>query len=811
MSREGTKRKRVQHLTSSGGHVPSFGKMLGAQVRRVEDPRVLLGKTQYVDDLILPDMLAVAFVRSPYAHAKITNIDIQAALAQPGVACVLTGQDILETIKPLRVEFDTQKVPFHKSCNWHVLTPDKARFVGDLVAAVVATDRYTAEDAADLVEVDYEPLEAVADMESALLADAPLVHEEWGDNVMERFEAQVGEVGKAFQEADCVVSERFVTGRHMASPMETRGCVARFDVATEALTVWSSTQVPHTLRASLATLLDLAEHRIRVISPDVGGGFGLKAHPFPEEVVVTYLAKTLRKPVKWIEDRREHLSASLQAKHQIVNAELALKNDGTVLGLKARFLSDAGGYSSYPWSSAFEPKHAAGSITGPYKIPAYSFETCTVATNKASIGVYRGVGIPVAALTMERLLDMGAHKLGLDPAEIRLRNMIPQDEHPYMTLLGTEIESGSHQASLQKALDILGYGDFRAEQQQARENGRYLGVGIGSYVEGTAHNSAVFDSFGVKIGGYEAATLRIDESGKVTVFVGTHSHGQGHHTVYAQLIADTLGVALEDVAVVQGDTQATPRGWGTWASRSAVTGGGAVTSAAQRLRDKLLRIAARLTEVPADDLELAQGAVQRKTGGVRLLSISELAHRIIAQPTGLPPDEEPGLDASVAYEPPPITHSNATHVATVAVDIETGQVQLLRYIVVEDCGTIINPTIVNGQIQGGVAQGIGSALYEHALYDDAGQFLTGTFMDYLIPTAADVPQVEIGHIETLSPYTLNGIKGMGEGGAIAPPAAIANAVADALSPFGVRVNEVPLTPERVLGMLDRARLEDQHG
>ena len=781
------------------------GKMLGAQVRRVEDPRVLLGKTQYVDDLVLPDMLAVAFVRSPYAHAKIAAIDVQAALTKSGVACVLTGKDILETIKPLRVEFDTQKVPFHKSCNWHVLTPDKVRFVGDMVAAVVATDRYTAEDAAELVEVDYEPLEAVADMEHALLADAPLVHEEWGDNVMERLEAQIGEVGKAFQEADCVVSERFVTGRHMASPMETRGCVTQFDVATESLTVWSSTQVPHTLRASLATLLDLAEHRIRVISPDVGGGFGLKAHPFPEEVVVTYLAGALRKPVKWIEDRREHLSASLQAKHQIVNAELALKSDGSVLGLKARFLSDAGGYSSYPWSSAFEPKHAAGTITGPYKIPAFSFETCTVATNKASIGVYRGVGIPVAALAMERLLDMGAQKLNLDPAEIRLRNMIPQDEHPYTTLMGAEIESGSHQASLQQALDILGYGDFRTEQQKARENGRYLGAGIGSYVEGTAHNSAVFDSFGVKIGGYESATLRIDESGKVTVFVGTHSHGQGHHTVYAQLIADTLGVALEDVAVVQGDTQATPRGWGTWASRSAVTGGGAVTSAARKLRDKLLRIAARLTEVPADDLELAQGAVQRKTGGVRLLSIPELAHRIIAQPTSLPPDEEPGLDVTVAYEPPPITHSNATHVASVEVDIETGQVRLLRYIVVEDCGTIINPIIVNGQIQGGVAQGIGSALYEHAVYDGTGQFLTGTFMDYLIPTAADVPQVEIGHIETPSPYTLNGIKGMGEGGAIAPPAAIANAVADALSPFGVRVNEVPLTPERVLSMLDRAQ------
>ena len=780
------------------------GKMLGAQVRRVEDPRVLRGHTQYVDDLVLPDMQAVAFVRSPHAHATITHIDVQAALAQPGVTCVLTGQDILDTIKPLRVAFDPQKVPLHHSCNWHVLTPDKARFVGDLVAAVVAPDRYTAEDAADLVAVDYAPLEAVADMERALHPDAPLVHEEWGDNVMERFAAQVGDLARAFQDADCVVSERFVTGRHMAAPLETRGCVAHFDVATEALTVWSSTQVPHTLRASLATLLALPAHRIRVISPDVGGGFGLKAHPFPEEVVVTYLARKLRQPIKWIEDRREHLSASLQAKHQIVHAELALTRDGSVLGLKARFLSDAGGYSSYPWSSAFEPKHAAGTITGPYTIPAYGFETCTVATNKASIGVYRGVGIPIAALTMERLLDMAARQLGLDPAAIRLRNMIPQNEHPYTTLLGAEIESGSHQAALQKALDMLGYDDFRAEQQIARENGHYRGVGIGAYVEGTAHNSAVFDAFGVKIGGYEAATLRMDESGTVTVFVGTHSHGQGHHTVYAQLIADTLGVGLEDVAVVQGDTQATPRGWGTWASRSAVTGGGAVTSAAQQLRDKLLRIAARLTEVPADDLELARGAVWRKTGGVRLLSIPELAHRIIAQPTGLPPDEAPGLDASVTYEPPPITHSNATHVATVEVDIETGQVQLLRYIVVEDCGTMINPTIVNGQIQGGVAQGIGSALYEQAVYDEHGQFLTGTFMDYLLPTAADVPQVEIGHIETPSPYTLNGIKGMGEGGAIGPPAAIANAVADALSPFGVRVNEVPLTPERVLSMLDRA-------
>ena len=781
------------------------GKMLGAEVRRVEDPRVLLGRTQYVDDLHLPDMLAVAFVRSPYPHARIESVDVEAASALSGVRRVLTGHDVLDAIAPLRVEFDADKVPSYKPCDWRVLTHDKVRFVGDMVAAVVATDRYVAEDAAELVEVEYEPLEPVADMERALEADAPLVHDEWGDNVMERFEARIGEVGPAFQGAACVVADRFVTNRHMAVPMETRGCVARYDVAYDALTVWSSSQVPHTLRASLASLLRLPEHRIRVIAPDVGGGFGLKAHPFPEEVLVTYLARELRQPVKWIEDRREHLSASLHAKHQIVTAELALDRDGTIRGVRARFLGDAGGYSSYPWGSSFEPKHAAGTLSGPYKIPAYGLETCSVATNKPSIGVYRGVGVPIAVLVMERLLDMAAAELGLDPADVRLRNMVAADEHPYTTIMGAEIESGSHREALQKALDVLGYADFRARQRRGRERGRYLGVGIGSYVEGTAHNSAVFDTFGVKIGGYEVASMRIDQSGKVSVFVGTHSHGQGHHTMYAQLVADALGVAVEDVTVVQGDTQATPRGWGTWASRSAVTGGGAVITASHELRDKLLRIAARLTEIPSQDLELAEGWVRRSEGAVRIVSIRELAARIIVNPSSLPPDEDAALDVTVTYEPPPITHSNATHVAAVDVDVETGHVALLRYVVVEDCGTIINPTIVDGQIQGGVAQGIGSALYEHLVYDDAGQFLTGTFMDYLLPTATDVPAVEIAHIETPSPYTLNGIKGMGEGGAIAPPAAIANAIADALSPFGVRVNELPLTPERVLSLLDRAQ------
>ena len=785
--------------SSQGG----TGKMVGAQVRRVEDPRVLLGKSQYVDDLDLPNSLALAFVRSPYAHARIVSIDVGTAQTQPGVQFVLTGADIAEAIKPLRVEYEPAKAPTHKPCDWPVLAQEKVRFVGEAVAAVVATDRYVAEDAAGLIDVEYEPLVPVSDVEQALATDAPLVHEEWGDNVMQTLQAEIGDVTKAFQEADCVVSERLTTGRHMALPMETRGCVASFEPATDTLTVWSSTQVPHVLRSHIALVLDFPEHHIRVVAPDVGGGFGQKGHLFPEEAVAAHLARRLGRPVKWIEDRRENLAASLHAKQQAVQAELAVRQDGTILGIRGRFIGDVGAYSEYPWGSAFEAGHAASSMPGPYKTPTFSFEAVSVATNKTTIGVYRGVGLPIGVLTMERLMDLAAQKLGLDPAEIRLRNMIRKEEHPYTTIIGAEVESGSHRESLQKALDILGYQECRAEQQRARAQGRYLGIGIGCYLEGTAPSSAAFASMGLNLGGYESATVRMDVAGKVTVLVGTHSHGQSHETTLAQVAADELGVPLADIKIIEGDTNAVPYGMGTWGSRSAVTGGGAISRASQKLRNKMLRIASRMTEVPDDDLELAEGTIRRRADATPLMPIKELAHRVLVQAGNLPRDEEPGLDATAHYEPPPSTHANATHIALVEVDSDTGKVTLLRYIVVEDCGTIINPTVVDGQIQGGVAQGIGTALYEHALYDENGQFLTGTLMDYLIPTAIDVPQVEIGHIESPSPHTPHGIKGVGEGGAIAPPAAIANAVADALAPFDVRVDAIPLTPERVLGWIEQ--------
>jgi carbon-monoxide dehydrogenase large subunit len=781
--------------------IGSTGKMIGARVRRVEDPRVLLGKGRYVDDLQLPGALALAFVRSPYAHARLVKIDTEAARNHPGVAAVLTGEDLASAIKPLRVEYDPVKAPTHKSCDWWVLAREKVRFVGEAVAVVAATNRYVAEDAAGMIDVDYDPLDAVWDVEKALEAGSPLVHEEWGDNIMQSLKVEIGEVTKAFQEADCVIADRFTTGRHMALPLETRGCVAEFEAATESLTVRSSTQVPHLLRSRLAQLLDYPEHHIRVIAPDVGGGFGQKAHVFPEEVIAAFLARRLQRPIKWIEDRRENLSAAMHAKQQVVYAELALKKDGAIVGLSGRFLGDVGAYSEYPWGSSFEAGHAASTLPGPYKVPAFRFEALSVATNKTTTGVYRGVGMPISVLVMERLLDLGAQKFGLDPAELRLHNMIRKDEHPYRTIIGAEIESGSHQEALRQALEMLGYSDFRKEQEESRKQGRYLGVGLAAYVEGTAPSSQAFQSIGLDLGGYESATVRMDADGKVTVFVGTHSHGQSHETTFAQVAAQELGMPLSAVKIIEGDTTAIPFGWGTWGSRSAVTGGGAVINASRKLRDKILRVASRLSEVPTDALELADGLVRRKSDNVEVAPIRQIAqHILFARATG----EEPGLDVTAHYEPPPSTHANATHLATVEVDIETGQIKLLRYIVVEDCGTMINPLVVDGQIQGGVAQGIGTAMYEHAVYDENGQFLTGTLMDYLIPTAADVPRVEIGHIETPSPYTPNGIKGMGEGGAIAPPAAIANAVADALSPFGVRMTEIPLTPERILNLLNRS-------
>jgi carbon-monoxide dehydrogenase large subunit len=785
--------------------VPTAG-LFGAAVKRVEDPRFLIAKTNYVESMKLPGMCGVAFVRSPHAHARIRSIDVSKALTHPGVVKVLTGEECARLCKPIRVEWDTELSVFDvefKACNFPAIAEGKVRFVGDIVAAVVADDRYVAEDGVELVEVDYEPLPAAVDPEKALDKGAPLVHEEWGDNVMLRSTIVGGDVKKAFAEADVVVKARFQMNRHCASPLEGRAVLATREASTNQLGVWTSTQMPHMVRTKIAESLGYPEHQIRVIGPDVGGGFGLKCHIFPEELILSVLAVSVGRPVKWVEDRRENLYGSYHAKDDLCYAELAAKKDGTLTGLKTRFIGDVGAYTSYPWTPSFEPLQAAMAAPGAYRIQNVEMEAIAVATNKTTSSVYRGVGLPAAQYTMEHILDLAAVKLEMDPAEVRRKNLMRSDEFPCTSATGLSYDSATPLESLEKALDQIGYQALRKEQAAARRAGRYLGIGISSMIEMTTFGFEYWRAAGLKsVTGYDSAHIRVDPHGGVTLTVGTFNHGQGHPTVFAQLVADGIGCKIEDVTFIQGDTAMTPYGWGTWGSRSAVAGGGAVIKAAEKVREKMFRVAANLMEVSPQDVELSEGKVQVKGVPSKSMTVREVAYAAVYT-ADVPDDDEPGLEASYYYKAP-TPYSNATHIAVVEVDPETGAVKVPRYLVIEDCGRMINPMIVEGQISGGVAQGFGQALFEHHQYDESGQILTTSLMDYLIPSAMDVPAVEFGHIETPCPVSVGGIKGMGEGGAVAPPPAIANAICDALSSFGgwKTMDRLPMTPERVRALVD---------
>lgn len=781
--------------------------LLGARVRRVEDPRVLRGQVQYVDDVHLPGTLAIAFVRSPHAHARIVRIDIAAARSAPGVVRVYTAADLEGVISPLRVDHDPAngRGTSFRPVVWPVLAEGKARFVGEAVIAVVAESRALAEDAAALVHVEWEPLDAAIDLERASEPGAPRVHDDWPDNVFEKLEKTAGDVAGAFRSAAVVVSERFVTSRHLALPMEGRGTVASWDSGAGMLTVWASTQVLHMLRSEICRVCGLGEHSVRVIARDVGGGFGLKAHIFPEELLTAALAIQLSRPVEWIEDRREHMAASQHAKDQIVSASLALAKDGTMLGLRFHVTGDCGAYTSYPYPN-YEALVTALAVPGPYKIRAYAYDTLSVVTNKCSTGSYRGVGQPIAVFALERLIDMAAAKLGIDRLELRLANMIRKDEHPYRTVHDTEIESGSHRECLEKALELIDAKGFEARRQEAAARGKRSGLGFAPYVEITAPSSAVWGLLGASVSGSEPAAMRMEMDGKVTLAVGLNSQGQGHETSFAQVAASRLGLQVSDVRVIQGDTAATPKGWMTGASRAAVCTGGATLLAADKLRARLLTAASRLSEIPDADLDLHDGAVRTRSGEV-VVTLADLSRSVWLGRVPMSAGEDFGLEVTARYEPPPATHSNASHAAEVEVDPETGQVEIVAYAVAEDCGTLLNPTIVDGQIRGGVAQGIGMALLEEIAYDESGQLLTGTLMDYLPPTATDVPRIRIAHIETPSPHTVGGIKGMGEGGAIASPAAVANAVADAFRELAPRLSHLPLKPERVLRATSREPLD----
>ncbi len=757
----------------------------GARVKRVEDPRLLGGRGRYVDDVVLPRMLHVAFVRSPHAHARVLGVEARAARDLPGIAGVFTGSDLRGLARPLAPRLEGEGfVP----TAWPALADGEARFCGEAVAAVVAESPYVAADGRELVRVEYEALEATATIEAALAADRILFRRAW----------RRGDVAGAFARAAIVLRETFEHGRCAASPMEPRGLVADWD--GEALTVWASTQTPSILVTALAGALDLPESRVRVIVPDVGGGFGLKMHVFPEDVAVAALARRLDRPVKWVEERRENLAAGSQARAQRLEVEAALDAGGLLQALRARAVADGGAYHVYPETGALEPLGSVGILPGPYRTAAYEYEAVTALTHKPPLGAYRGVGMTMGAFAMERMLDIAAERVGIDPAEIRRRNLIPRDGYPFVSASGMTYDSGDFPKALAQVLAAVDYERLRREQAALRARGRLVGIGISCYTEYTGMGAEGFRRRGASdVPGIEAATVTMDPDGTARCATSFPSQGQGHATTLAQVVADRLGVALECVRVEPVDTRAAPRGSGTFGSRGAVSQLGGAGAAADEVRAKLQALAGFLLEASPADVVMSEGRAHVRGVPARGVGLAEIARLAYSPPLGgLPGGLAPGLAATVYFDPPGPTFSGAVHVAVVEVDRETGRVTVSRYAVVEDCGPLINPTIVEGQIHGAVAQGIGEALLERVVYDGDGQLLTATLMDYALPKADDLPAFEIGHLETPAPGMPGGVKGMGEGGTIGAPAAIANAVADALRGTGVRVTSLPISPESLV-------------
>jgi aerobic carbon-monoxide dehydrogenase large subunit len=762
-------------------HLSVAPRLTGQRVKRVEDPRLLAGRGAYLDDLRLPGLLHAAFVRSAYAHARVRRVDTERARRAPGVAVALSGRDLLEGVGALVPRLEG---PGFWRTEWRALAPERARFVGEPLAALCAESSAQGADACDLVDVDCEPLTALADADAALAPGAPLLHDGVLGNVLFRRAYSHGDVDGAFTRAAVVLRETFRHERCSASPLEPRGIVASWE--GEQLTVRTGTQAPHIYRAALARAFRLPESDVRVIVPDTGGGFGQKMHVLPEDLAVAALARVVGRPVKWIETRRENLAAASQAREGRVDIEAAADREGVLLALRARVISDNGAYHIHPLTAALEAPGTASIIPGPYRTPAYAWEALAVATNKPPVGAYRGVGMTMGVFVMERTLDLLADRLGLDPAEIRRRNLISRDAYPFASASGFDYDSGDYPKALEMALELAGYDALKQERDAARQRGWLLGVGISCYTEYTGMGSATFRQRGmVEVPGAEAACVSIEADGTVRCRLSFSSQGQGHATTAAQIVADQLGAPLESVIVSQADTRETPEGSGTFASRGAIAQRGAAGGAALRLRKKILELAGRLLEASPSDLLLDGGRVSVRGMPDRGVTFAEI---VLAAGSAT-------LEVTERFDLPGPTFSGAVHVASVEADPETGRVTVRSYVVVEDCGPIVNPMIVEGQVHGAVAQGIGEALGERLVYDESGQLLTGSLMDYALPTAGDVPSFTLGHVETPSPLTPGGHKGMGEGGTIGAPAAIANAVADAVKPLGIAVTSLPILPE----------------
>ena len=777
---------------------PARKPFIGRPMLRREDRRLLLGEGQYVGDLVLPRMLHATFVRSPLAHARIRSVNLARAAASPGVAFVLSGIDLAKLLPPVADHQVSLPAKWRTAIRHHILNPrqallaqDKVRHVGEAFAVIVAESRYAAEDAAALVEAEFDPLPAVVDPEAALAAGSALVHEEFGTNLIAELNAGKGDVEAALRAAPHRLERRFHHHRYAALPMECRGVVSEYDRRTQTLTTWSATQVVHWVRREVAATLGMPEAQVRCIAPDVGGGFGIKGHVYPEDLLIPFLARRLGRPVKWIEDRHEHLMCSCHSRDQIHDVAIGFDDDGRILAYRDCFLADCGAFNPIGSGATY---NTIAHLLGPYRIENFAAEARIVATNKVPNAPYRGAGRPEAALATERAIDLVAGQLGVEPAELRRRNMVRPDQMPYSVGLlyrdGEPIvyDGGDYPAALDKALAAVGgLAEFRQRQSGARKEGRYLGLGLGCYTEGTG------------AGPFEGARVRIEASGKIYVAGGACPQGQGMETIFAQIVADLWQVEPEDVIVTLADTASIPMGFGTVASRSTVTLSAALHHASERLREKTFAIAANLLECGAQDLELRNGTVGVigvPEIGVTLAKVAQAARP--GWDHGRPPGIDAGLEESYYWEPPTVTWSYAVHAAIVEVDIGTGAVRIDRYAVAHDCGVVINPMLVEGQIIGGTVQGIGGGLFERFVYDQQGQLLTGSLMDYMAPTASEVPDIALAHVYSPSPLNPLGVKGLGEGGAIAPPVALANAVGDALAPFGAEFNTTPVLPEQVV-------------
>ena len=769
--------------------------MLGSPIKRREDPRLITGQATYVDDIKIPGMFHMSVLRSPYGHARINSINTEAARNHPGVVAVYTAQDLKGAVGNIAIAVPLGHVANGMGARG-ALAEGKVRFYGDPVAVVIADDRYTARDARDLIEVDYEPLPAVVDVEKAMQPDAPRLYEEFDTNIALGSHPPTDEIDKVFADTQAnggvVVKTRLVNQRLAPAPMETRGVVAEYRKAGKTLTVWSSSQIPHLLRNILAATVGLPQHQVRVIVPEVGGGFGCKLNIYPEELVAAFASMKTGHAVKWIEDRSENLAATIHGRDQVDYVEVAATKEGKITGMKVHGISDLGSYSQI-FTNVIMIAFGFPVSCGAYDIPAIHLSFDTVFTNKAPTDAYRGAGRPEATYVAERAVDLVAHELKMDPAEVRKLNFIKEDQFPYKSAAGAVYDTGNYIIALDKAMEIIDYKNLRAEQERKRAEGKLMGIGISSYIE--------ICGFGPKgsapVGLYESARVRVEQSGTVMVYTGSSPHGQGEETTFAQIVAEEFGIPVDNVMIMHGDTDSTPEGRGTYGSRTTAVGGSAVFNAVQRLKEKMTLIASHMLEASASDVTLEDGKFSVAGSPQKAVAFADVAATANLSNT-LAPGIEPGLETTVFFEPDACVFPFGTHIAVVEIDKETGDVELTRFVAVDDCGRQLNPMLVQGQVHGGIAQGVGQAMWEGVEYGEDGQLLTGTFMDYAMPIASEFPQFELDHTVTLTTVNPLGVKGVGEAGTIGSTPAVAAAVADALNVAHV---DMPFKREKIYNII----------